>query len=251
LLSGAPLVEELKRSRLQGGYWSNTQENAYALMALAQLAKQSGEGKASVRVLRGEQLLATLSVRGSEAESLSRTLSELGDGELTLEPSGPVYFALRQRRVREVSDNAAVEHGFAVERRYEDLATGRLVDSVKLGQLVKVKLTVKADQSARWVALVDPLPAGFEPVNSKLKTEEGVLRGADAQEWSWVWSFTAQHDDRALAFSDAMEAGSHVHEHVLRATSTGTFTAPPAHIEAMYEPARMASTASAILVVTP
>ncbi len=246
------LVEELKRSRLEGGYWSNTQENAYALMALAEHAKRSGGGSASLRVLRDGKMLATLSMKGGEARSFRRTLAELGAGELTLEPTGPVYFALRQRRVREVSDNAAVSRGFSVERRYEDLSTGQPIDKVKLGQLVKVKLTARADRSARWVALVDPLPAGFEPVNAKLETEQGAVRGAAAQDaWNWSWSFTAQHDDRALAFADQIDAGTHTHEHVLRATSAGTFTASPAHIEAMYEPTRMASTASALLVVTP
>ena len=105
-------------------------------------------------------------------------------------------------------------------------------------------------RGARYVALVDPMPSGFEPVNTRLATEEGAL-GAQGVQDGWWWSFTAQHDDRAVAFLDTMSPDKHVHEHVMRATSAGSFTAAPATIEAMYEPSRMASTSPSILRVTP
>jgi uncharacterized protein YfaS (alpha-2-macroglobulin family) len=202
--------------------------------------------------MRGGKLLEKLELRGGEAKSFIRAQRDFGEGELTLEPSGLVYFALRQERVREVSDNPPVARGFTIERSYVDLASRQPLDQVKPGQLVKVQLKVCADEGARYVALVDPLPAGFEPVNSKLETERGATQGQDDAQgdyWSWTWSFTAQHDDRSYAFSDAMEQGCHDHAHVLRATSTGTFTAPPAHVEAMYEPSRRGSTAPAIMRV--
>lgn len=247
------LIEELKRSRLDGGYWSNTQENAYGLMALAEHAKRVGPGKASVRVLREGQVLATLALSGGEAKSLRRTLAELPAGELTIEPSAPVYLAIRQRRVREVHDEPPIARGFTLTRRYEDLATGREVDQVKPGQLVRVTLEVEPDRAARYVALVDPIPSGFEPVNTRLATEEGALgaHSTEARERGSWWSFAAQHDDRALAFLDDMWPEAHRFEHVIRATSAGSFTTAPATVEAMYEPSRRGSSSPAILRVAP
>lgn len=244
------LVERLKAARLEGGYWGNTQENAYALMAFADLARANATGKATVRVSRGDKLLTTLSFSGGEAKSFRRTLAELPAGELTIEPSSPVFVAIRQRRVSEVTDNAPIARGFTLKRTYQDLAGGQPVDQVKPGQLVKVTLSASSDRGARYVALVDPLPSGFEPVNARLATEEGAL-GANDVSSRWWWSYTAEHDDRAVAFLDTMSPHEHVHEHVIRATSAGTFTAAPATIEAMYEPTRMASTSPAIMRVAP
>jgi uncharacterized protein YfaS (alpha-2-macroglobulin family) len=249
-----PMIAALKKARLSEGYWGNTQENAYALRALAQHASRAATGSATLRVLRGGKQLAKLELRGGQAKSFVSSQREIGDGEITLEPSGPVYFSLRQKRVREVSDNPPVARGFTIERSYVDLASRQPLDQAKPGQLVRVQLRVCAAEGARYVALVDPLPAGFEPVNSKLETERGATQGQDEsmhgeRYWDWTWSFTAQHDDRVYAFSDAMEDGCHDHAHVLRATSTGTFTAPPAHVEAMYEPARRGSTGPAIMRV--
>lgn len=244
------IIEALKKARLEGGYWSNTQENAYALMALSEHAKRASAGKASVRVLRDGKVLATLSMNGGEAKSFRRTLAELPAGEITIEPSGPVYVALRQRRVSEVTDNAPVERGFAIERTYFDLASRRQVDTVRPGQLVRVAISVCPSSPTRYVALVDPLPSGFEPVNSRLSTEEGTMAGQDDLKGRWEWSYTAQHDDQAVAFNDQMNDSCYAYEHVMRATSAGTFTTAPAHVEAMYEPSRMAMTSPAILRVT-
>jgi uncharacterized protein YfaS (alpha-2-macroglobulin family) len=163
-----------------------------------------------------------------------------------------VYVALRQKRVSEVTDNAPVERGFSIQRSYLDLASRRLVDTVKPGQLVSVEISVCPDKPARYVALVDPLPSGFEPVNSRLATEEGALAGNDETERNrWEWSYTAQHDEESVAFNDQMYDHCYEYRHVIRATSVGTFTTAPAHAEAMYEPSRMAMTSPAILRVTP
>ena len=52
-------------------------------------------------------------------------------------------------------------------------------------------------------ALVDPLPAGFEPVNPRLVTSERVTVETDG------WDHINQRDERAEAFSMSLAEGSH------------------------------------------
>ncbi len=70
---------------------------------------------------------------------------------------------------------AAADYGFAVERVYEavDAAADVRRDAdgtwrVKAGAKVRVKLTLVAPARRYHVALVDPLPAGLEPMNPAL-----------------------------------------------------------------------------------
>ena len=139
------MIEELsaRASRVDNGA---THRKCVRADSLSEHAKRNAAGKASVRVLRDGKLLATLAFSGAETKSFRRTLAELPAGEITLEPSGPVYVALRQRRVSEVTDNAPIERGFTLKRTYEDLATGQVIDQVKPGQLVNVR--------PRWIPSV-------------------------------------------------------------------------------------------------
>jgi hypothetical protein len=106
------------------------------------------------------------------------------------------------------------------------------------------------------VALVDPLPAGFEALNPALavtgsvpgdgggeETPMGPLglggpgRGGPRWWWSRPW-FDHQNlrDDRVEAFSALLWEGVHTYRYVARATTPGTFVVPPAKAEEMYAP---------------
>ena len=93
------------------------------------------------------------------------------------------------------------------------------------------------------VALVDPLPAGFEPVNPELGGAASVPPAAEQRtaEWDWWWRrYWYQHqnlrDQRAEAFTSLLRAGTYTWSYVARATTPGAFVAPPPHAEEMYSP---------------
>jgi uncharacterized protein YfaS (alpha-2-macroglobulin family) len=110
-----------------------------------------------------------------------------------------------------------------------------------------------AESQRTHVALIDPLPAGLEIINPELATSENLppentppdpqsqptFEGdvAFGQWWYPTW-FDHQNmrDDRAESFATYLAAGTYDYSYVARATTPGSFVAPPARAEEMYAP---------------
>ena len=72
----------------------------------------------------------------------------------------------------------AVDRGFRVERRYERYVsngTSPATTAFAPGDLVRVTVSVTLRGEGRYLALTDPLPAGFEPIDSLLQTTASDL----------------------------------------------------------------------------
>jgi uncharacterized protein YfaS (alpha-2-macroglobulin family) len=127
------------------------------------------------------------------------------------------------------------------------------------GELVKVTLTLRLPKERRFVAVADPLPAGFEPVESWFATTASDLarveeeNGPSGEWWRDRGGFdhVERHDDRVLLFATRLAEGEHEFSYVVRATTAGTFRAAPARAEEMYEPEVFGRTASDVVDVRP
>jgi uncharacterized protein YfaS (alpha-2-macroglobulin family) len=95
------------------------------------------------------------------------------------------------------------------------------------------------------VALVDPLPAGFEIVNDALATSERVEHGKDESRWD----FTNLRDNRSEAFALSLAEGQRRMVYVVRATTPGVFIAAPAKAEEMYSPETFGRSAGEVVEV--
>ena len=82
------------------------------------------------------------------------------------------------------------------------------------------------------VAVVDPLPAGFEAVNTNLANAERAADGTNSKHWD----YENMRDNRAEVFSMQLGEGSHLFAYTVRATTPGVFLAAPAKAEEMYSP---------------
>jgi uncharacterized protein YfaS (alpha-2-macroglobulin family) len=242
-----PLVLGLKKRRV-GGRWESTQENVYGLLALSDYARRQAAGKAKLTIKLGETTLKDATLTGGGLMRVRVPLAGLAKGQtLALEASEPVFYNAVLYKVRPEPVAQALDHGFAVQRDYLDLETQRPIATARVGQLVKVRLHVSSPNAQQYVALSDPLPAGFESINSSLATERDVSSHEDRP---WQWDYRALRDERTDWFVDGLEAGAQTLEYVMRATHVGTFTAPPARAEAMYVESVMGHSASHVLTVT-
>ena len=160
----------------------------------------------------------------------------------------------------------AADHGFAVERVYEgmdDPSDVRQAEDgtwhINAGARVKVTVTMVATERRYHVALVDPLPAGLEPVTPGLRGNQnapstvsdapprpgryrpGRHRGVRRNRWRprW-WGPWYRHqnvrDERVEAFTTLLPAGVYTYSYSTLATTPGTFVVPPAKAEEMYFP---------------
>ena len=247
-----PLVAGLKAARLTTGTWTSTQENLWSLVALAEYGRRAAVGETTATIRIGGKQVFKKKITGAEIASLSVPLADTtgDDIEVLVSDGGTIGVRVTEARV---DPGAAVANGYTIGRGYFD-ATGAPKTSFKTGDIVTVKLSITALAERRWVALVDPIPAGFEVINPKLAAGGTGAPPTTSSTRSWWNTITFDHqemrDDRVQWFADRMDAGSYELSYQARATIDGTFAAMPATIEAMYAPDVRGRTDRTIVTIT-
>ena len=263
----------LLSARGRSGHWNNIQENSFVLLAGAAYFEtfEDVDPDFIARAWLGD--IYTLE-HSYEGRSTDRNLTivpmaelvDVGDTDLVLARDGSdgrLYYRLGLRYAPTDFDLEPRDQGFVVQRTYEAIDDEDDVVrnddgtwSIKAGARVRVRLTMVADSRRTHVALIDPIPAGFEIVNPALATSEPIPQ-ADPSEsafsgfWWYRW-FDHQNlrDDRAEAFSTWLGAGSYEYTYVARATTPGTFVTPPTRAEQIYEPEVFGRGASTTVTIT-
>lgn len=239
-----PLVAGLKASRLATGTWVSTQENLWSLVALAEYGRRAAVGDTIATVKVGGKQVFKKKITGAEVAALSVPLAQTTGDDIVVTVSDGGALGVRVTEAR-VDAGAAVANGYTIRRGYFD-ASGAPRTTFKTGDMVTVKLAITAAASRRWVALVDPIPAGFEVINPKL-----AAGGTTAARWNaMAFDYQEMRDDRVQWFADQMRAGDYELTYQARATIDGTFAAMPATIEAMYAPDVRGRTDRSIVTIT-
>jgi uncharacterized protein YfaS (alpha-2-macroglobulin family) len=173
-----------------------------------------------------------------------------------------VFYSSVLRFRRDVAHQKPYENQLTVRREYLDPATDAPVDpkkGVKVGSIVRVRVTVSSPDWRNHVAVDDPVPAGLEPLNTRLVTSGGPPKKDGHHGWNeprdlddewWHPSFRETRDDRVLVFIDRLYAGPATFDYLARATTAGTFVVPGTSAEEMYRPQIAARTAPSTFVVT-
>jgi uncharacterized protein YfaS (alpha-2-macroglobulin family) len=113
-----------------------------------------------------------------------------------------------------------------------------------------------AEDRVGYVAITDHLPAGFEPVQTDLATVASVPELDASHPFAQVLrsggneaSHMELHDDRVNVYFDRVWGDFIAASYVVRAVTPGSFEAPPASAELMYEPASHGYTESRKVVI--
>jgi len=252
-----PMVRWLMTAR-KNGRWGNTQENALVMQALVNYYRkyesQTPNFTATVRLGTEDLVRATFKGRSTEATTKDVPMATLARNaaarDLTLhrEGDGTLFYVTRLTYAPDAATLTARDNGFGIERRYAPVSGGSPGTTFQAGDLVRVTLSFDLPKERRYVAVTDPVPAGFEPVESWFATTAAdVARQTEAQDgsdepsWEDVWKRgtfdrVERHDDRVLLFATRLADGHHEFSYVVRATTAGTFAVSPARAEEMYAP---------------
>jgi uncharacterized protein YfaS (alpha-2-macroglobulin family) len=261
------------------GRWGNTQENAHAMEALVAYYRKYEPVVPNFRavVSLGARELAREEFRSRSAESSTTNLpmvQVLASGRagtdipLTFRRAGEgtLFYAARLRYAVDALYQDGLDSGMNIERRYEPyVETGSrpAATTYAAGDLVRVTLTFRLTKERRYVAVTDPLPAGFEAVETWFATTARDLAAGqdrqtnaagDAQDWRNWWQYSGfdhveRHDDRIQLFATRLGEGVHEFSYIVRATTAGTFRTAPARAEEMYEPEVFGRTATTVIEV--
>ncbi|MHC4391090.1 MAG: alpha-2-macroglobulin family protein [Planctomycetota bacterium] len=230
----AQTAERLLEAR-KGARFSNTLENATALLGLSRLA--AARGPRALQTFRG-----TLAV-GPEGRahrfSHEAPLHVELEGErvsITLSGEGTAYLALTVRGVplEEAGAHEPTDRGLRVRRRFLDAeGVERSLTEVRGGELLTVELELNAPGLNAWdrrgeIVILDLLPGGFEIENPRLATSVGRLDTGAAER-------TELLSDRAIFFTSAGPEVS-TYRYTIRAVTEGDFAVPPPHASSMYDP---------------
>ncbi len=272
-LSSAPIRQMVRWLMLarKNGRWGNTQENAYAMEALVNYYRayepDSPNFTAIVRLGERELTRAQFQGRSTEAQEQQLPMSQLiaaapaGSAQpltFTREGTGTLFYTARLRYALDQVFNQGLDAGFKVERRYEvfEGTTGESPASFNAGDLVRVTLTFQLPKDRHYVAVTDPLPAGFEAVESWFETTKSSLAQQTIQDGSrsqaarraymgvGYFDHIERYDDRMQLFATRLSEGTHTISYVVRATTAGAFRTAPTRVEEMYSPEVFGRTAS-------
>ncbi len=134
--------------------------------------------------------------------------------------------------------------GFTIRRDYFDV-DGRAIDlgSLDVGELVVVRISVRAESFTPDALVVDLLPAGLELENQNLANASVDLSKVviDGQQIvDWRRNADAAHveyrEDRFVAAFAADERRSKDLFYLARAVTPGSYRVPPPYVEDMYRP---------------
>jgi len=243
------------------GRWQNVQENAFILLALRHYydAFENSNPDFVARIWLGDRFAGQHNYQGhtTERATVSIPTGELlaaHDSDVTLgnDGSGRLYYRLGLQTAPADLKLNPLDHGFVVSRSYKAADDPGDVTRdaggtwhIKAGARVRVRLDLVSRSAQSHVALIDPLPAGLQILNPDLATTPKDLdprAGRSAgdmvpQTWYTTWyDHQNLRDDRAEAFAGQLQGGVYAYSYLARATTTGTFVAPPARAEQIYAP---------------
>ncbi len=264
------------------GRWDNVQENVFILLALNEYFDtfESVTPDFVARVWLGDLYAGehTYQGRSTDRGQTLVPMTELidaGDTDIVVakDGAGRLYYRLGLDYAPADLELDPRDRGFVVTRTYEavdDPADVSRDDEgtwhIRAGAEVRVRVIMVADSRRTHVGLVDPLPAGLEPLNPALAVtpdisddlaDQGGGPGFGGEDFgfriSYPWWQWYEHqnlrDDRAEAFTTLLGGGTYDYTYIARATTPGTFVVPPAKAEEIYAPEVFGRSGSDVVVV--
>ena len=262
----------------ENGRWNNTHENALALAGLVAYTQafEGDEPNFTATASLGARVVGTTAFKGrsTTARTFSLALRDVvasanaatsTDLAMTAAGTGTLFYTARLQYAPS-GTAAAVDRGIKVDRRFETFVengTGAAATSFNAGDLARVVLTVTVGAERRYVAVTDPLPAGFEAVDGFFRTTAADLAaGTDLQSgpepdpngWGAWWDHDGfdrieKFDDRVELLATKLGAGQYKFSYLVRATTSGTFNAAGTRAEEMYAPDVNGRAAAATIII--
>jgi uncharacterized protein YfaS (alpha-2-macroglobulin family) len=235
------LIPALTRGLLslrQGGRWATTQDAAWALVALADVAAEADARPRDFVVRLGGHVVDQAHLPGSSLVAHTGVLAMstvMNKASLSFESTSgaPLFYEAYLKSASADPSVSAFAHGLQVDRTYRVLGADGAprVGPIHVGDYVLIDLYVASGTARDQVVVDDPLPAGFEPVTGAFATE---ARGPGLRESPF--NHREFRDDRVVTFMDKLGAETRHFAYRAHATTAGVFHTPAARAECMYAP---------------
>ncbi len=220
--------------------WGTSDDTATALVALSAYAATERLVPSTAIATIGGATLATARF-GATASSQTVTVpvSNLQGKKINIKgvtvhytvlytypvPSNAAGELAAFRVVRTLNDpSSSASTGAGVALATMDLAPASAV-SVAAGRVFDVGVRVIADHPVDRFVIEDPLPAGFEAVDTSFRT---ALQAVVPQSNSWQIDTSQIYTDRVMAYASHLDPGVYDLHYLVRSVTPGTFAWPGA-----------------------
>jgi uncharacterized protein YfaS (alpha-2-macroglobulin family) len=266
----SPLIPKAFRylmTRRKAGAWETTLSTAQILIAamseVRRLKAATADFTATV-VLNGKPVGRIHLERASmlaHPDPIKLPLTALGKGQnrvrLEIQSGSRLYYSVvLDQDIRMTTFAAASAPDFDFKRefftvspqRLEDGSTrqmpsGNPVEQARSGQILRCRLTFKANKDVSDFVAEVPMPSNLHIVD-----EEEPLDGLT---WQWWWSRSVFTDDKAVIFGSLEANKPAVADIAVRAEAPGRTEGMPAVLYRMYQPDQRALTGSYRFEVLP
>lgn len=280
----SPLVADgtryLMAHRRASGDWASTYEAAWALMALVEVIRGTGElgGEFEFSAALNGTPLASGQAGGAtqltsvQVEAPLSSLRPRDPNALVIERdagTGRLYYTAHLRVNRPVESVPPLDNGVAVSRVYypggQRCAPGDCepLQRARAGDLVDVHVTVTVPETAYYLLVEDYIPAGAEVLDTSLKTSQQGIADCGSQiagcydphdpfgdGWGW-WHFGSPQirDDRVAWAADVLPPGTYQLVYTLVIVHPGEYRVLPARAWQFYFPEVQGNSAGVIFQI--
>ncbi len=195
-----------------------------------------------VTIGKEEILKTTFKSRDDKAVVKSVTINEKDDKlpvQFSKSGQGRLYYNLRMTYAT-AKEQPARDEGIAVFKSISDVESGRRINEFKAGEKYLVTVTVVTPRDREFVALTDPIPAGFDVLQTNFNTESAemarLLEKASNTPNGRSGTFAGfeKYDNRIQFISDHLSAGEHTFRYMVRAHYPGKYSTPATKVEEMF-----------------
>jgi hypothetical protein len=282
----SPLMQQAVRYLVDGrdpaGGWGSSYETAWALLALTETMKGTGEYSASYDFSSSLNDVSIISGTASGAEALTsisalvplQDLIPSGTNTLRINRGaggGRLYYRAYLDVHKPITSAEPLQRGITIQRSYEQLGADCAADvcstldhvSLSDGQTpFQVRLTVIVPEEMHYLVVEDAIPAGTQIVDLQLETTTlGEPSPGDQtydpydpmnRGWGW-WYFTRPqiYTDHVRWTAAAIPAGTYQITYKLIPYLAGEYNVLPAHAYQYYFPEVEGSSAGEQFTITP
>ena len=238
------------------GRWHSTADTGIALVALQSYFREQpsqSENETDLEFTLVTAAKTTEHRTGKHGLTIELTPDELLDSsgiKLEFASQNMINWCLEYSYPDETGRTEPVNKGFSIDKKIENL-NGK--DEIRVGDILKITLEFHDERSGygRWssyqyLAIEDPIPAGFNAINTSLKNDSlpaSVSPDDEENFASWrngAYLFYPDHqeirNDRVLAFKNRFWSGRFRMQYYVRAICEGEFLMKPTVLSLMYEP---------------
>ena len=230
----------------RSGHWRTTWGNAWTVFALGEYARLAETSTAPpVITFETDEGIQRITLDNQNPTKLIRIPLRQGLVARAATSAGGFARIKLSSKPNLAPQKPVSSNGLQIARSYFRILPGGKREALgqpKTGDLVEVQLEVSMPRDGtRYLVVDDPLPSIFEAVNTDFASQAGRLKSKK----DWSVSHQEFRDDRVLFFMNYLpRSGSYTLSYQARVTSAGSALAPPAKVEAMYEPEFFALSAS-------